>query len=99
MSQVTGRWKLGLVLAFTTAVFWGVLPLALKLALQGMDSYTVVWYRFAGSGAILGLILTVTRNLPTVQGPSARLWWGLAIALGSLVGNYVLYMLALTYTT
>ncbi|HAU01998.1 MAG TPA: EamA family transporter, partial [Porticoccaceae bacterium] len=30
MSEISGRWKLGLLLALTTAILWGLLPIALK---------------------------------------------------------------------
>ncbi len=37
MHKTTGRWKLGLALALTTALLWSVLPIALKLLLGQMD--------------------------------------------------------------
>lgn len=37
----------GLLLATTTAVLWGFLAVALKVALTYFDSYTIVWSRFA----------------------------------------------------
>ena len=46
MHASTGRWQLGLALALTTAVFWGLLPIALKVTLAGMDAWTLTWYRF-----------------------------------------------------
>ena len=52
--------KLGLALTLTTAACWGVLPIALKLALQGMDPVTITWYRFTVAALVLGTILAVT---------------------------------------
>jgi len=37
----------GLLLATTTAFLWGFLAVALKIALNYFDSYTIVWFRFA----------------------------------------------------
>ena len=37
MHTVSGRWQLGLALALTTAVCWGLLPIALKITLTGME--------------------------------------------------------------
>jgi uncharacterized membrane protein len=37
MHQTSGRWKLGFALALSTAMLWGVLPIALKIALKSVD--------------------------------------------------------------
>src|SRR5262249_8559599 len=97
MHKVTGRWKLGLVLALTTAVLWGILPIALKLALEGMDPYTITWYRMGASAVVLAAILDATGGLPVVRGLSRRIWIALAIALAGLIGNYVFYLLSLEH--
>lgn len=94
--KTTGRWKMGLTLALTTAGLWGVLPIALELALGGLDPYTITWYRFAVSSFLLGLILTASGSLPTMRSLSGRVWVLLGIALGGLVSNYVLYLVALS---
>ena len=91
--------KLGLALTLTTAACWGVLPIALKLALQGMDSVTITWYRFTVAALVLGTILAVTGGLPTLHSLSRRIWLLLALATAGLTGNYVLYLVALSHTT
>lgn len=97
MHKVSGRWKLGFVLALITALCWGVLPVVLKLTLQGMDAYTITWYRFAVAGAVLAAILAATRQLPSPRRIARHGWLLLAVALAGLVGNYVLYLLSLHY--
>ncbi len=99
MHKVTGRWKLGLALALVTALAWGVLPIPLKLALQGMDAYTITWYRFAVAGVVLAMIMAGTRQLPSLRGLGSRVWWALTIAISGLLGNYLLYLLALDHTS
>ena len=99
MHKTSGRWKLGFVLALSTAVLWGMLPIALKIALKAVDPYTVTWYRFASSGLILGIILAATGGLPIVKRLDRRSWLLLAIALVGLAGNYVLYIVALVHTS
>ncbi|WP_170855312.1 EamA family transporter, partial [Yersinia ruckeri] len=47
---------LGILLALTTAVFWGVLPIAMKQVLEVMDPFTIVWYRFTLASLGLGFI-------------------------------------------
>ena len=99
MHQTSGRWKFGFALALSTAVLWGVLPIALKIALKSVDPYTVTWYRFASSGLILGIVLGMTGGLPAVRKFDRRTWLLLAIAFVGLTGNYVLYIVALVHTS
>ena len=91
--------KLGFVLALITAASWGVLPIALKLTLQGMDPVTITWYRFAAAALVLGAILAVTGGLPTLHSLSRRIWPLLRLAITGLTSNYVLYLVALSHTT
>lgn len=97
--QITGRWKLGFALAFVTAVSWGVLPVALKITLHGLDPYTIIWYRFAVSALVLFLILMASGNLPTLRTLGGRGGLLLAIALLGLIGNYVFYLIGLVHAT
>jgi drug/metabolite transporter (DMT)-like permease len=99
MHKTSGRWKLGFALALSTAVLWGVLPIALKIALKSVDPYTVTWYRFASSGLILGIVLGITGGLPAIRKFDHRTWILLAIAFVGLTGNYVLYIIALVHTS
>jgi drug/metabolite transporter (DMT)-like permease len=95
--QTSGRWRLGLVLALTTAVLWGLLPIALKLALRGLDPYTITWYRFAVASVVLGLVLAAQGGLPPIASVTRRGWLLLAVALAGLVSNYLLYLVALSH--
>ena len=99
MHKTSGRWKLGFALALSTAMLWGVLPIALKIALKSVDPYTVTWYRFASSGLILGVVLAMTGGLPLIAKFDRRTWQLLAIAFVGLTGNYVLYIVALVHTS
>lgn len=99
MHRTSGRWKLGLALALVTAALWGLLPIALKLTLTGMDPYTITWYRFAISALIIGLLLAATHRLPAVASLTRRDWLLLAMALLGLVVNYICYVLALHHVT
>lgn len=99
MHRTSGRWKLGLALALITAAFWGVLPIALKLTLSGMDPYTVTWYRLAVAALVLGVILAATQRMPYLASLARHDWLLLAVALLGLVANYILYQFALYYVT
>lgn len=98
MHTTTGRWRLGLALALTTAVCWGLLPIALKITLAGMDAWTLTWYRFAAAGVTLGLFLAWRRRLPLKSPLTRRGWWLFAAALLGLVANYVSYLVSLQLT-
>ena len=93
------HWRFALILALLTAALWGVLPIALRLVLQGMDPITVTWYRFATAALLLGAYLAFTGGLPRL----AREPWAvrgllLAAALG-LTANYVLFVVGVQLTT
>jgi drug/metabolite transporter (DMT)-like permease len=99
MHSTSGRWRLGLALALTTAVFWGLLPIALEVTLAGMDAWTITWYRFATAAVALGLFLAWRRRVP-LRAPLTRRGWLLyAVALLCLVANYVSYLLSLELTS
>ncbi|HEY6121793.1 MAG TPA: DMT family transporter [Pyrinomonadaceae bacterium] len=93
------NWKLGLALSLVTVVFWGVLPLALSIALTGADPYTVTWFRFTVATIVLGAVMSVTRNLPSLHSMTRFSWMLLVIAVLGLAGNYVLFLLALSLTS
>ncbi len=99
MNTGTRRWQLGFTMSLTTAVLWGLLPIALKVALTGMDAYTITWWRFAVSMLGLGVFLAWRGQLPRMRGAGSRAWTLLGIALVTLLGNYVLYLVALDHTT
>ena len=99
MNTGTGRWQLGFTMSLTTAVLWGFLPIALKVALTGMDAYTITWWRFAISMLGLGAFLTWRSQLPRLRGTGRNAWMLLGIALVTLLANYLLYLIALDHTT
>jgi drug/metabolite transporter (DMT)-like permease len=99
MHTTSGRWRLGLALALTTAVCWGLLPIALKVTLTGMDAWTLTWYRFATAGVALGAFLAWRRRLPLRSPLTRRGWWLYAVALLCLVANYVGYLVSLDLTS
>jgi drug/metabolite transporter (DMT)-like permease len=99
MHTTSGRWQFGLALALVTAVFWGLLPIALQVTLGRMDAWTLTWYRFATAATALGVFLAWRGRLP-LRSPLDRRGWRLyAVAVLGLVGNYVSYLVALRLTS
>ncbi len=87
----------GIVLAVNTALFWGVLAVALKVALQVAGPFTIVWFRFAFSFlALFGWFLFTDRSqLRILLKPPA---W-LLVASVMLGINYIGFMLGIKYTS
>jgi drug/metabolite transporter (DMT)-like permease len=95
----SGRWKLGLGLSLVTVFMWGLLPIALQITLEEMDGYTITWYRFMAAAVVLGSYLAVRRGLPGFRGMGSGVWILLGLVTLGLGGNYVLYILGLSYTS
>ncbi|WP_410016522.1 DMT family transporter [Sodalis sp. RH24] len=88
----------GIMLALTTAMCWGALPIAMKQVLTDMEPYTVVWYRFIMAGIGLAVILAPRRQLPSL---TLFLRWRwlmmLVIATAGLLGNFIFFSSSLQY--
>lgn len=95
MHVSSGRWLYGLLLALTTAVLWGILPIKLKEVLQVMDPITVTWYRLLGAGLVLLAWLALSKRLPRFSLLGRKGRWLLLLAIAGLTGNYVLYLVGL----
>lgn len=97
--QTSGRWRLGLALSLLTVFLWGILPIALKVTLQVLDVYTIIWFRFFMSFVLLIIYLSVQQQLPTLEqlrSSSGKLLTISTIFLGT---NYFLFMQGLALTT
>lgn len=92
----SGNWRLGFALALTTSLFWGLLPIALKLLLAAMDPLTITWYRFAVASLALGLFLKLKHRLPMPLTLDRGGWVLLGICILGLTSNFVLYVLGLS---
>jgi drug/metabolite transporter (DMT)-like permease len=99
MTGGTQNWRLGFTLSLTTAALWGLLPIALKVVLEGMDAHTIVWWRFAAAMAGLGAFLALRGELPRIRGAGREAAALVAVATLTLIGNFVLYLVALDHTT
>jgi drug/metabolite transporter (DMT)-like permease len=97
--KLSGRWKLGFALAVVTAAAWGLLPIALSITLSVLDPFTVTCFRFITAALALGIILAVMGRLPTPGTIDRRGWLMLLVALIGLLGNFILYVIALTYAS
>ncbi len=97
LHRAQGNPRLGLALALSTALIWGFLSIALKLLLEGMDAFTITWYRLTSSAVLLGIYQAYRGKLPALGRIGRNGWALLLVALLGLVGNYVLFVVALDY--
>ncbi|WNC71387.1 DMT family transporter [Thalassotalea psychrophila] len=87
----------GFSLALTTAIMWGLLPLALTSVLQLMDSYTITWYRFFFAAIIVSFMLFSKKKIPMSIFKDKSLFKRLFFASIFLSLNYILYLSALYF--
>jgi drug/metabolite transporter (DMT)-like permease len=99
LHQTSGRWRLGLLLALLTSLLWATLPIALKVALEAADPWTITWFRFVVAGAVMLPWLAWRGRLRGFGRLSSRGWLLLLLAAAVLTGNYVAYVVGLDYTT
>lgn len=99
LHSISGRSRLGLALALLSSVLWGAFPIFLKLASQGVDIYTITWFRLVGAFALLTVYLLWRKQFPSRQNWRDILWGLVAIACLFLLGNYLLFLIGLTQTS
>lgn len=87
----------GLIYAGITALFWGVLAVALKVAVREVDAITIVWFRF--SLAFLPLLVWQFINRPAELRILYKPPLLLLVAAVALAYNYLGFMWGVQYTT
>jgi drug/metabolite transporter (DMT)-like permease len=97
MHTTTGQWNFGISLALITTFMWGLLPIALKALLDGMDPYTITWYRLFSASIVLGLFLQSRHSIDIFQRPSRNNAILLFLTILGLLGNYIIYLLGLDF--
>ena len=97
MHNPTVKHTTGFFLSLIAAMLWGMLPIALKELLAGMDAITIVWYRFFVAGVVLFAWLAIQRKLPQVLRQAAQIKWFLLFAATGLCINYFLFSYSLNF--
>ncbi|UTA47464.1 DMT family transporter [Simiduia sp. 21SJ11W-1] len=99
MHTITGRWQLGLALALITALMWGLLPIALKGVLAEMDAVTITWFRFVLSAVLIGTYIQYSGGFRWRKLFERAMAGRFVVAIVCLLGNFLLYLMGLDYTT
>ena len=100
LNPVSGRWKLGLLLALGTSIMWGTLPVALHQVAPTIGAGTSTFFRFFISALLLTPYLIARgqiNNQRKLVSPKLALHIMLAALL--LTGNYGFYILGLERTS
>ena len=96
-NKIKKNQPLGFCLSLITAAMWGILPIALKELLAGMDAATIVWYRFLLAALFVLGWLYFRGQLPNPAGVSKLMRGIIIIAAAGLCANYVLFSYSLNY--
>lgn len=88
---------MGFFLSLTAALMWGILPVALKELLAGMEATTIVWYRFFIALVVLAAWLSLKRQLPPLLSSGKTINAMLFIAALGLCANYFLFSFSLNF--
>ncbi|MGB8694116.1 MAG: DMT family transporter [Steroidobacteraceae bacterium] len=91
--------SLAFALALVTAILWGILPLALRVLLPAMDTFTITWYRFGSSAIVVGAFLAHRSSLPNPLRLGTLLRALLVVAVIGLTINYTLFVVGVRLTT
>jgi drug/metabolite transporter (DMT)-like permease len=91
------QWQIGFALSLFTALLFGLLPVALKGLLGGMDAYTITWYRFCFATLFLLVAISLQQGMPSFAKLRGAGLGTLLLASLCLCGNYLLYLLALNH--
>jgi len=87
----------GLFFSSVTVLFWGMLPIALKLSGSFSDPITLTWLRFSVAGIILGLWQWQRGKLGEFKSLSKNDWLRLFAAGTFLIINYTSFAWSLDF--
>jgi drug/metabolite transporter (DMT)-like permease len=91
------RYSKGVIYAIITALFWGVLAVALKVAVNKVDPVTIVWFRF--TLAFIPLFIWSFVKQPSELQILIKPPFLLVIAALALSWNYLAFNLGVKYTS
>ncbi len=99
MDTLTQRaeFKLGFIFISVAVLFWGLLPIALKLSGMFIDPVTLTWFRFLVALVVSFAIQCFSGSIKQFKGLDKRSWVKLTLAGIFLIFNYVSFVYSLKY--
>ncbi|MGL5048184.1 MAG: DMT family transporter [Shewanella sp.] len=95
--QANNHAQLGLLFICVAIVFWGMLPIALKLSAAFIDPVTLTWFRFLVALLVSIVIQWSAGRLKQFTALDATVWLRLVLAGIFLMLNYVSFVYSLDY--
>ena len=95
--QANNHAQLGLIFISVAVLFWGMLPIALKLSGAFIDPVTLTWFRFLVALLVSILIQWSAGSLKQFAALDAKVWLRLVLAGMFLMLNYVSFVYSLDY--
>ena len=97
MNSQYQQFKLGLFFATTAILFWGMLPIALKLSAGFIDPITLTWFRFFVAFWVSICLQKMSGNLSQFRGLALADWGKLTLAAICSLTNYITFVYSLDY--
>ncbi|MCH1920097.1 DMT family transporter [Shewanella sp. A3A] len=89
--------RVGLLFITAAVMFWGIMPVALKLTVGVVDAVNLTWFRFGAAGLMLLVFQALAGGLASFKQVTKKQWGWLALAGVMLLANYLSFMVALRY--
>jgi len=89
--------QLGLLFVSVAVIFWGILPIALKLSVGFIDPVTLTWFRFLVAFLLTFLLQRFTGKLTEFSRLKQSDWLKLSLAALFSIGNYVTFVYSLDH--
>lgn len=91
------QFRLGLFFATTAILFWGMLPIALKLSAGFIDAITLTWFRFLVAFVVSIFLQKMYGNLSQFRTLKLSDWGKLTLAAIFSLTNYITFVYCLDY--
>ncbi len=97
MTNESIRFRKGLYLSSIAVLFWGILPIALKLSSLFIDAINLTWARFLTALLVSLLAQLFLGNLTQFSSLTLKDWGKLILAASCLILNYISFVWCLEY--
>lgn len=94
---VNNHTQLGLLFISVAVLFWGILPIALKLSGAFIDPVTLTWFRFLVALLVSIVVQWIAGSLRQFAVLDTKDWFRVGFAGGFLMLNYVSFVYSLNY--